>query len=406
MLDVEDRLAELEELGLYRRMRMVSGPQGPRVVLDGRPVLLLCSDNHLGLADHPRVREAAADAAMRWGAGAGAARSGAGTMTLHRRLEERLAAFLGTEASLLFGSGYLATLGVIPALAERGEIVFSDALNHASVVDGCRLSDAETFVYDHGDVDHLAWGLRNADGRAALIVTEGVFALDGDTAPLEAIVSLAHRYDVRVLVGEAHALGTIGPDGRGAVAAAGLRGQVDVITGSLGTALGAAGGFAACDRTLARYLATHARTFSCSTAVPPPAVAAAMAALELLVEQPRRVEKLQANADLLRTELAREGFDVAGADTHLISIVVGDASLAVRIAELALEQGVYVGAVRPPDVAEGCARLRLAVMASHTKSELRDAARILGRAALRAGFRPPTRDAVGRSRIAARRSVG
>ena len=268
--------------------------------------------------------------------------------------------------------------------------MFSDALNHASVVDGCRLSGAETFVYDHGDVDHLAWGLRNADGRAALIVTEGVFALDGDTAPLEAIVSLAHRFDVRVLVGEAHALGTIGPDGRGAVAAAGLRGQVDVITGSLGTALGAAGGFAACDRTLARYLATHARTFSCSTAVPPPAVAAAMAALELLVEQPRRVEKLQANAELLRTELAREGFEVAGADTHLISIVVGDASLAIRIAELALEQGVYVGAVRPPDVAEGCARLRLAVMASHTKSELRDAARILGRAALRAGFRPPT----------------
>jgi len=390
VLDVEDRLAELEELGLYRRMRMVSGPQGPRVVLDGRPVLLLCSDNHLGLADHPRVREAAADAAMRWGAGAGAARSGAGTMTLHRRLEERLAGFLGTEAALLFGSGYLATLGIVPALAERGEIVFSDALNHPSVVDGCRLAGAETFVYDHGDVEHLAWGLRNADGRAALIVTEGVFALDGDTAPLEAIVSLAHRFDVRVLVGEAHGLGTIGPDGRGAVTAAGLRGQVDVITGSLGTALGAAGGFAACDRTLARYLATHARTFSCSTAVPPPAVAAAMAALELLGEQPRRVEKLQANAEVLRTELAREGFDVAGADAHLISIVVGEAPLAIRIAELALEQGVYVGAVRPPDVAEGCARLRLAVMASHTKSELRDAARVLGRAALRAGFRPPT----------------
>ena len=314
MLDVEDRLAELEELGLYRRMRMVSGPQGPRVVLDGRPVLLLCSDNHLGLADHPRVREAAADAAMRWGAGAGAARSAAGTMTLHRRLEERLADFLGTESALLFGSGYLATLGIVPALAERGEIVYSDALNHPSVVDACRLAGAETFVYDHGDVEHLAWGLRNADGRAALIVTEGVFALDGDTAPLEAIVSLAHRFDVRVLVGEAHALGAVGPDGRGAVTAAGLRGQVDVITGSLGTALGAAGGFAACDRTLARYLATHARTFSCSTAVPPPAVAAAMAALELLREQPRRVEKLQANAEVLRTELAREGFDVAGAD--------------------------------------------------------------------------------------------
>ena len=175
MLDVDARLTELEELGTYRRMRMVSGPQGPRVVLDGRPVLLLCSDNHLGLADHPRVREASADAAMRWGAGAGAPRPGAGTMTLHRRLEERLADFLGTEAALLFGSGYLTNLGVIPALAERGEIVFTDALNHPSVADACRLAGAEAFVYDHGDAEHLAWGLRNADGRAALIVTEGVF---------------------------------------------------------------------------------------------------------------------------------------------------------------------------------------------------------------------------------------
>ena len=390
MLDVEDRLAELEELGLYRRMRMVSGPQGPRVVLDGRPVLLLCSENHLGLADHPRVREAAADAAMRWGAGAGAARPASGTMTLHRRLEERLADYLGTPAALLFGSGYLAMLGLVPALVERGEMVFSDALNHPSVGDACRLAGAETFVYDHGDVEHLAWGLRNADGRAALIVTEGVFGLDGDRAPLEPIAALAHRFDVRMLVSESHGLGAVGPDGRGAVADAGLRGQVDVITGSLGTALGAAGGFAACDRTLARYLAAHVRTFSGSTALPPPAVAAAMAALELLREQPRRVEKLLANADVLRTELAREGFDVAGPDAHVISLVVGDAALALRIAELALEQGVYVGVVRPPDVAEGCARLRLSVMASHTKTELRDAARVLARAALRAGFRPST----------------
>ena len=270
MLDIEDRLAELEELGLYRRMRMVSGPQGPRVVLDGKPVLLLCSGNHLGLADHPRVREAAADAAMRWGAGAGAARPASGTMTLHRRLEERLADFLGTPAALLFGSGYLATLGIVPALAQRGELVFADALCHPSVADACRLAEAETVVYDHGDVDQLAWRLRNADGRAALIVTEGVFALDGDIAPLEAIAALAHRFDVRLMVSEAHGLGAVGPDGRGAIAAAGLRGQVDVIVGSLGTALGAAGGYAACDRMLARYLAAHARTFAGSTALPPP----------------------------------------------------------------------------------------------------------------------------------------
>jgi 8-amino-7-oxononanoate synthase len=388
MLDVEDRLAELEALGIQRRMRMVSGPQGPRVVLDGKPVLLLCSDNHLGLADHPRVREAAADAAMRWGAGAGAPRMASGTMTLHRRLEERLADFLGTEGALLFGSGYLANLGIIPALAERGEIVFADSLGHASVADGCRLAGAETFLYDHGDVEHLAWGLRNADGRAALIVTDGVFALDGDRAPLEEIVALAHRHDVRVMVGESHGLGAVGPDGRGAVAAAGLEREVDVVVGSLATALGAYGAFAACDRTLARYLAAHARSLSTSSAPAPPVVAAAMAALELLREQPRRVEKLQANAELLRTELAREGFEVAGSDAHIVSLVIGDARLALRVADGALEQGVYVGAVLPPDVPEGTARLRLGVMASHTKSELRDAARALGRAALRAGFRP------------------
>ena len=167
MLDVHDRLAELEELGLSQRMRMVSGPQGPRVVLDGRPVLLLGSDNYLGLADHPGVREAAADAAMRWGAGAGSSRLVSGNMTLHRRLEERLADFNGTEAALLFGSGYLANVGVIPALAGKGEIVFADECNHGSLLDGCLLSGAETVLYDHADLDHLEWALRNADGRAA-----------------------------------------------------------------------------------------------------------------------------------------------------------------------------------------------------------------------------------------------
>src|SRR5215210_7845243 len=167
---------------------MVSGPQGPRVVLDGRPVLLLCSNNYLGLADHPRVREAAADAAMRWGAGAGASRLVSGNMTLLRRLEERLAAFKGAQRALLFGSGYLANLGVVPALARKGEIVFSDELNHASIIDGCRLAGAETFVYRHCDAEHLAWALRRSDGRGALIVTDGVFSMDGDVAPLEEIV--------------------------------------------------------------------------------------------------------------------------------------------------------------------------------------------------------------------------
>ncbi len=247
MSDVEERLEQLAEQGLYRRMRMVSGPQGPRVLLDGRRVLLLCSNNYLGFADHPKVREAAAIAAMRYGVGAGASRLVSGNMTLHRRLEERLADFKGTERCVLFGSGYLANAGVVSALAGPDTVVFSDALNHASIVDGCRLARAETFVYEHLDTDHLEWGLRQSPGRASLIVTDGVFSMDGDVAPLVEIVELADRYGARVMVDEAHATGVIGPGGRGSVAAAGLEGQVDVVVGTLGKALGGYGAYACCD---------------------------------------------------------------------------------------------------------------------------------------------------------------
>ena len=235
--DIEAALEDLRDRGLYRRMRMVSGPQGPRVLLDGKPVLLLCSNNYLGLADHPRVREAAAEASMRYGAGAGASRLVSGTMRIHRRLEERLAEFKGYERSLLFGSGYLANVGTVQALARKGEVVFSDALNHASIVDGCRLAGAETFVYDHADLDHLAWGLEQAQGRGSLIATDGVFSMDGDVAPLEGIVELAREHDVRVMVDDAHGTGTLGPGGRGTVAAAGLEDEVDVLVGTLSKSL-------------------------------------------------------------------------------------------------------------------------------------------------------------------------
>src|SRR6201993_5367379 len=196
MSEITERLAELERLGLTRRLRMISGPQGPRVLLDGRPVLLLCSNNYLGLADHPQVREAAAEAAMRWGVGAGASRLISGTMTVHRRLEERLAAFAGRQSCLLFGSGYLANLGVIGALAGRGDTVFSDELNHASIVDGCRLSRAEVVVYRHRDCEHLRWSMRRHSGRrdgqgGRVIVTDSIFSMDGDVAPLHELIGLA-----------------------------------------------------------------------------------------------------------------------------------------------------------------------------------------------------------------------
>jgi glycine C-acetyltransferase/8-amino-7-oxononanoate synthase len=268
--------------------------------------------------------------------------------------------------------------------------VLSDELNHASIVDGCRLSRAETVVYDHCDLDHLEWCLQEADGRAAAIVTDSVFSMDGDVAPLAGILDLARRYDCRMVVDEAHGTGCIGPGGRGAVAEAGLEGEVDVVLGTLSKALGAYGAFAACDQTMAQFLVNCARPFIFSTAPPPPAVAGALAALDLLIEQPRRVEKLQANADVLRAELAREGFEVAGSTTQIVPIVVGEAERTMRICEQAIERGVFAQAIRPPTVPQGTSRLRLAVMASHTKAELREAAQVLGRAALQAGFRPGT----------------
>jgi 8-amino-7-oxononanoate synthase len=389
MSDIARRLAEIDELGLTRRMRLVSGPQGPRVVLDGKPVLLLCSNNYLGLADHPRVREAAADAAMRWGVGAGASRLVSGTMTVHRRLEKALCEFEGRDACLLFGSGYLANLGVISALAGEGATVFSDELNHASIIDGCRLARARTVVYRHADVEHLAWSIARsgADG-GGLIVTDSVFSMDGDVAPLEQIVELARRHGLRTVVDEAHATGAVGPGGRGAVAEAGLEEEVDVIVGTLGKALGSYGAYVCCDEDMARLLLNTARPLIFSTAPPPPAVAGALAAVELLIEQPRRVRKLQANAEHLRHELALEGFDVAGSTTQIVPLIVGDAAMAMDMCERALALGVFAQAIRPPTVREGTSRLRLAVMASHTKAELRDAAHALAQAALHAGFRP------------------
>jgi 8-amino-7-oxononanoate synthase len=383
--DIEDHLESLRESGLYRKLRVISGPQGPRVLLDGKPVLLLCSNNYLGLADHPRVREAAAEGAMRWGVGAGASRLVSGGMTVHRRLEESLAEFKGSDACVLFGSGYLANTGIVSALAREGEVVFSDALNHASIVDGCRLSKAETFVYRHSDMEHLEWGLQQADGRGSLIVTDGVFSMDGDIAPLEEIVELAGRYDARVMVDDAHGMGAIGPGGRGSVADAGLESEVDIVMGTLGKALGSYGAYACCDRPMAKYLVNCARTLIFSTALAPPSVAGALAALEMLRESPGLVDKLQRNGRVMREALRNEGFEIPDeCETQIVPLVVGDAHATMAACESALEQGVFAQGIRPPTVPQGTSRLRIAVMASHTKSELRWAAEVLAEAIAKA----------------------
>jgi len=378
--DVAERLEELRDRGLYRRLRLLSGPQGPRV-------RLLCSNNYLGLADHPKVRGAAAEAAMRWGAGAGASRLISGNMEPHRRLESRLAEFKGYEAALLFGSGYLANSGAIAALAGEGEVVFSDELNHASIVDGCRLSRAGTFVYRHGDLEHLAWGLREASGRGSLIVTDGVFSMDGDVAPLPELLELARRHGCRLMVDEAHATGAIGPGGRGSVAGAGLSGEVDVVVGTLGKALGSYGAYVCADAETIDFLLNTARPFVFSTAPPPPSVAAAAAALELV--SPHRVERLQANAARFRAALAAGGLEASRSRAQIVPIEVGDAERTMELCERVLERGVFAQGIRPPTVPEGSSRLRFTVMATHRAGELERAAKLVVAAARELGLVTP-----------------
>lgn len=337
-------------------MRAISGPQGPRVVADGRPVLLLSSGNALGLADHPRVREAAADAALRWGVGAGSARHVAGTMSVHVRLEDRLAHFHGTEAARL---GRRA----LPA----GARAVVDAATAWNPPDAVR--------YAHADPDDLARCLARLAGEDVVVVTDGVFALDGDVAPLRELAVVARRGGARLAVDESLAVGAFGPGGRGAADEAGV--EPDLRFGSLGHALGTHGTYVAGDRAAIDSLPPDDEV---APAVP--VASAALAALDILAEQPERVARLAANAAVLRDGLAREGFDVTGSVTHVISLVAGDAADALALAATALEQGVLVDATGT--------RVRLCAMAAHTRPELAEAARVLGRAALRCGLRPGT----------------
>jgi 8-amino-7-oxononanoate synthase len=326
---------------LRRVLRTVESAQGPTVTLDGREVLLLCSNDYLGLAGDPRVAEAAAEAARRWGAGAGASPLVSGHMGIHAELEARLAELKGTEACVLFGSGFLANTGVIAALATDG-VVASDALNHASIVDGCRLARAQTLIYPHGEIP---------DG-ADLIVTDAVFSMDGDVADVAALVETG----ARVVVDEAHATGVIGPEGRGLVHELGLSGEVITI-GTLGKALGSYGAFVCCDARTADVLVNRARTLIYSTALPPPSIGAALKALELM---PSLVPRLHENARTLRRLL---GVEVK--DMPIVPLLFGEPEAALEASARALEQGVFAQAIRPPTVPEGTSRLRLVATAAH-----------------------------------------
>ena len=364
-LDARDRRA------IRRRLRPLDGGIGPRVVIDGRSVIQLCSNDYLGLAAHPAVTRAAADAALEYGAGAGSARLIVGTSAPHAALERDIAELKQTEAAVVLSSGYHANAGVLPILAGAEDVIFSDGLNHASLIDGCRLSRAAVRVYRHADADHLDRLLRDADGfRHRLIVTETVFGMDGDLAPLADLVALARRHDAWIVVDEAHATGVFGRHGGGLVSQLGLTEAVDVQIGTLSKALGSLGGYVAGSAALIDWVVNAARTFIYTTALPPAAVAAARAAIALLTAEPERRDRLWAHATWLREHLTRIGFRLGPSRSPILPVLVGDAEAAVRLGDALLAHGVLAPAIRPPTVPDGTARLRVTPMATHTADDL------------------------------------
>src|SRR5437867_3061097 len=356
VLDAE--LAALEDAGLRRRLRPLASASDAEVLLDGRRVLLLSSNNYLGLATHPAVKAAACAAIERWGCGTGSSRLIAGHLELHAEVEARLAAFTGTEAALLFSSGYQANVGTIGALVGRGDHVYSDALNHASIVDGCRLSRATVHVYPHRNVRALEVELAATprEGRR-LIVTDSVFSMDGDRAPLRALVALADAYHSWLMIDEAHATGVLGPRGAGLADAEGVTPAIAVHMGTLGKALGGTGAYVAGSRDLVELLVNRARTFIFTTGLAPAAVAAAGAALDVVVAEPGRRAALDRNAARLREGFRGLGVDVCG-DTHIVPVVVGENGAAVALGEALLARGVLAHAIRSPTVPSGTARIR------------------------------------------------
>ena len=382
-----DELDALRAEGLYRSMRVIKGAQGSRVELDGRQVLLLCSNNYLGLADHPALKRAAIEG-VAFGVGSGASRLVSGTMELHERLEARIAAFKGTEKALLFNSGYAANTGIISALVGRGDAIFSDRLNHASIVDGAQLSRAAFHRYPHRDMAALERMLQEKGGNGRrLVITDGVFSMDGDIAPLPKLVQLARKHDALLMVDDAHGTGVLGASGRGSGELCGVLDGIDIHMGTLGKGLGSFGAYAAASGTICDYLVNKARSFIFSTSLPPAVLAASIAALEL-VDSPEGGElreKLAGNVALFKERLTASGFQTMGSETQIVPIFVGPAEATMEFSRELLEQGVFVQGIRPPTVPAGSCRLRCTIMATHEAADLKAAAEVISRVGKKLG---------------------
>ncbi len=367
-----ERLEQLRARGTHRRLRVLDGAQAPRMTVEGREVLLFAGSNYLDLAHHPEVVEAGVRATRDLGCAAGGSRLINGNLRLHEELEEELAKFLGTDAALSFATGYMANVGLIPALVGDEDVIVSDALAHASIIDGCRLSRASVRVFAHGDLGALEATLREvaSTARRVLLTLDGVYSMDGDVAPLAEAVALARRYGALVLVDDAHGTGTLGANGRGTPEHCGVREGIDVLVGTLGKALGSFGAFVAGSRLLRELLVNEARSFIFSCALAPGPVASARASLALVQREPWRRQQLQRAAQRLRAALAGHGISTAPSTTQIVPVVIGESARTMRVCERLLERGFYTQGIRYPSVPEGTARLRITPMASHLDAEI------------------------------------
>jgi len=370
---VREALAQLQTAGLLRVPRELTHVRGPEAVIDGRPVTLFCSNDYLGLAAHPRIRDAAARALAESAYGSGASRHISGTTDLHTRAEAALADFVGMPAAVLFATGYAANVGAVQALVGPGDVIFSDELNHASLIDGCRLSRARVHVYPHrnlGALEHLLH-VHRSSGRAALVLPDAVVSMDGARAPRVELRARSERFGAGLGVDEAHAIGVLGPHGRGLCAALGVR--PDLLIGMLGKAFGAAGAFAAGPAATAALVQNRARSFVFSTAPPQSQAAAALAAVELVRDGDALREQLQRHAETLREGLLALGYRVAPHASHILPVLVGEPEPTMRLSAALLERGIFVHGIRPPTVPAGTSRLRLTPMASHTALHVQQA---------------------------------
>lgn len=369
---IPDELARLKEEGLYTNIRTLESAQGAWVEIQGQKKLNFCSNNYLGLAAHPEIRKAAIEAVEKYGVGPGAVRTIAGTMTLHKELEEKLARFKKVEATMVVQSGFCSNLSVIPALVSKGDILYTDALNHASIIDGCRLSRAEIKIYEHNDMDSLE-ALLKADQHLncrKLIVTDGVFSMDGDIAPLDKIVELAEKYGVMSMVDDAHGEGVIGHGGRGIVDHFGLHGRCDVEVGTFSKAIGVMGGCIAGSKELIEYLNQKARPFLFSSALTVPDTAAVSKAIDLLMENEDLVNRLWSNGDYFKAEMKKLGFNCGVSETPITPVMIGDAVVATEFSKRLFDEGIFATKIGFPTVPKGKARIRVMISAAHSKEDL------------------------------------